>query len=253
MNICFIGSGNISTNLGIEFKRLKFNINRICSKNELTGKKLAKKLNATYSSVIDIPSNTDLVIIGVPDDQIKKVSKHIKTKAVIHTSGSKDINVLKDCSKNYGVVWPIQSFSKQKLNFKNIPICIEGNNKVFEKKLNKIFQKSSNSIFNLDYETRKIIHLSAVFSCNFLNYLLYISDDLLKTKKIDLSILNPIINETIRKAFKGNIMSNQTGPAVRKDFKTIEKHLAILSKNRKKKYIDVYNLITKNIISSNEN
>ena len=48
-------------------------------------------------------------------------------------------------------------------------------------------------------------------------------------------------------------MSNQTGPAVRKDFKTIEKHLAILSKNRKKKYIDVYNLITKNIISSNEN
>ena len=69
---------------------------------------------------------------------------------------------------------------------------------------------------------------------NFLNYLLYISDDLLKTKKIDLSILNPIINETIRKAFKGNIMSNQTGPAVRKDFKTIEKHLSILSKNRKK-------------------
>ena len=122
-----------------------------------------------------------------------------------------------------------------------------------KKKLNKIFQKSSNSIFNLDYETRKIIHLSAVFSCNFLNYLLYISDDLLKTKKIDLSILNPIIYETIRKASEGNIISNQTGPAIRKDFKTIEKHLAILSKNRKKKYIDIYNSITKNIISSNEN
>ncbi len=253
MNICIIGSGNISTNLGVELKKSKFCINRICSRNESTGKKLAKKLKADYTKKIQIPKETDLVIIGVPDDQIQQVSKKIKSKAVIHTSGTKKISILKKCSKNYGVVWPIQTFSKQNVNFKNLPICIEANNKKFEKVLEKIFKKSSDSIFQINYETRKILHLSAVFSCNFLNHLFYISNDLLETQKIDFSILKAIIQETTKRALNSNIKDNQTGPAIRKDLQTIEKHLRILSKTKKKKYIDIYKSITTSIISSNEN
>ncbi len=253
MNICIIGSGNISTNLGFELKKSDYNINRICSRNESSGKKLAKKLGADYTKNIDIPKKTDLVIIGVPDDQIQIVSKKIKSKAVIHTSGTKKIEILKKCSNNYGVIWPIQTFSKKNINFKNIPICIETNNEKFEKFLKKIFEKSSKSIFNFNYETRKIVHLAAVFSCNFLNHLLYISNDLLENEKIDFSILKSIIQETTKKALNNSIKKSQTGPAVRKDFKTIEKHLRILSKPEKKKYIDVYKSITNSIINSNEN
>jgi len=252
MNICIIGSGNISTNLGVELQKAKFNINRVCSRNESSGKKLAKKLKADFTKNIEIPKKTDLVIIGVPDDDIIKVSQKIKTKAVIHTSGTKNINILKKCSKHYGVVWPIQTFSKQKINFKNSPICIEANNEKFEKVLKKIFKNLSNSIFYVDYETRKIIHLAAVFSCNFLNHLFYISNNLLKEEKIKFSILKPIIQETVNKAFKNNIKENQTGPAIRKDLQTIEKHLKILSKAKKKKYINIYNSITNSIISSYE-
>lgn len=252
MNICIIGSGNISTNLGLELKKLNFNINRICSRNEITGKKLAKKLEADYNKKIVIPKKTDLVIIGVPDDQIQIVSKKIKSKAVIHTSGTKKIDILKKCSDNYGVVWPIQTFSKKNVNFKKIPICIETNNKRFEKVLERIFKKSTKSIFNINYETRKIIHLAAVFSCNFLNHLFCISNDILEKEKIDFSILKPIIIETTRKALNSNIKKNQTGPAVRKDFKTIEKHLRILSKTEKNKYIDIYKTITNSIIFSDE-
>ena len=253
MNICIIGSGNISTNLGFELKKLNFNINRICSRNEITGKNLAKKLESDFTKNIVIPKKTDLVIIGVPDDQIQMVSKKIRSKAVIHTSGTKKINILKKCSNNYGVVWPIQTFSKKNVNFKKTPICIETNNKKFEKVLERIFIKSTKSIYNINYETRKIIHLAAVFSCNFLNHLLYISNDLLEKEKIDFSILKPIIIETTRKALNNNnIKNNQTGPAIRKDFKTIEKHLRILSKTEKNKYIDIYKIITNSIIASNE-
>jgi len=194
MNICIIGSGNISTNLGFELKKSDYNINRICSRNESSGKKLAKKLGADYTKNIDIPKKTDLVIIGVPDDQIQIVSKKIKSKAVIHTSGTKKIEILKKCSNNYGVMWPIQTFSKKNINFKNIPICIETNNEKFEKFLKKIFEKSSKSIFNFNYETRKIVHLAAVFSCNFLNHLLYISNDLLELKKESENLLNLIMD-----------------------------------------------------------
>ena len=55
------------------------------------GKYLAKKLKADYTKKIQIPKETDLVIIGVPDDQIQQVSKKIKSKAVIHTSGTKKL------------------------------------------------------------------------------------------------------------------------------------------------------------------
>ena len=103
MNICIIGSGNISTNLGLELKKAKFNINRVCSRNESSGKDLAKKLKADFTKNIEIPKKTDLVIIGVPDDDIIKISQKIKTKAVIHTSGTKNINILKKCSKNGSV------------------------------------------------------------------------------------------------------------------------------------------------------
>jgi len=253
MNICIIGSGNISSSIGLELKKSNFNINRVCSRNELSGKKLAKKLQASYTKYIEIPSETDLVLIGVPDDQIQSVCKKIKSKAVIHTSGTKKIDILKRCSGNYGVVWPIQTFSKQNINFKNVPICIEANNKKFEMVLEKIFKKSSKSIFHFNYESRKILHLSAVFSCNFLNHLFYISKDILNDKKIDFSILYPIIKETTKKALNNNIKNSQTGPAVRKDLKTIEKHIKILSKTKKKKYIDIYKSITNSIISSYEN
>ena len=139
MNICIIGSGNISMNVGLALKNSNFNIIKICSRNELTGKKLAKKLNSNFSKEIFIPKKTDLVILGVPDDQIKKISKKIKCKAIIHTAGTRNIDILKNCSKNYGVVWPIQTFTKAKVNFKDVPICIEANSKKFESLLKNIF------------------------------------------------------------------------------------------------------------------
>lgn len=253
MNICIIGSGNISMNIGLALKRSSFNINRICSRNELTGKKLAKKLNSNFSKEIIIPKKTDLVILGVPDDQIKKISKKIKCKAIIHTAGNRNIDILKNCSKNYGVVWPIQTFTKEKVNFKDIPICIEANSKKFEILLKKIFLNLSKNIIEMNTKNRKIIHLSAVFSCNFINHLFYISKNILSDDKIDFSLLKPIIFETTNKAFKYNIEENQTGPAKRKDLKTIEKHLGILSKTKKKKYIDIYKSITDSIISTYEN
>ena len=42
-------------------------------------------------------------------------------------------------------------------------------------------------------------------------------------------MLNPLINETISKAIEVGPENSQTGPAVRNDKNTIEKHLELLS------------------------
>ena len=85
----------------------------------------------------------------------------------------------------------------------------------------------------MNTKNRKIIHLSAVFSCNFINHLFYISKNILNNEKIDFSLLKPIIFETTNKAFKYNIEENQTGPAKRKDLKTIEKHLEFYQRQKR--------------------
>ena len=248
-NIYLIGSGKIGFNIAIALKNSNISILGIHSRNKESGNRLAHKVNSKYFEELIIPRKTDLIIICVPDDEIQNVAKKIKNSAVIHTAGCSDIALLKDCSNNYGVVWPIQTFlENKKANLKNVPICIEANNKIFQKKLQSLFSKISNNIMNINFKQRQIIHLSAVFSCNFSNYLYSISEEILSKENLDLSILKPLILETTNNVFKYRSKNNQTGPARRKDFGTIKKHLDLLSLKEKKEYLKIYNLITNNII-----
>ena len=65
--------------------------------------------------------------------------------------------------------------------------------------------------------------------------------------------LKPLILETINNAFKYSPQKNQTGPAKRKDYGTIKKHLDLLSLKEKKEYFEIYNLMTNSIIKHYEN
>jgi len=253
-NIYIIGSGKIAFSLSTAFRKSNINILGIYSRNKNTGEKLAKKINSKFFKELDVPKKTDLIIICIPDDEIKNVAKKIKTNAIIHTSGCSDIKLLKNCSHNYGVMWPIQTFLQdKKAHFKNVPICIEANNKIFYEKLRSLFSLISNKVINVNFKQRKLIHLSAVFSCNFSNYLYSVSEDLLNQEKLDFVILKSLIIETTNNALKYKPKKNQTGPAKRKDLGTIKKHLDLLSLKQKKEYFDIYNVITNNIIKNHEN
>ena len=250
-NIYLIGSGSIAFNIALGLKDKNINIIGIHSRNTKTGKKLAQKVQTKYLKNLIIPKKTDLAIICVPDDEIKNIAKKINNTPVIHTSGSSEIELLKNCSNKYGVVWPIQTFLKnKKTNFKNVPICIEANNELFFKNLKKIFSKISKNIILINYKQRQLIHLSAVFSCNFSNYLYSISEEILSEENLPFSTIKPLILETINNAIEYTPRKNQTGPAKRKDYGTIKKHLDLLSLKNKKEYFKIYNLITNNIIKS---
>jgi len=250
-NIYLIGSGKIGNNIATTLNDNQIKITGIHSRNIKTGNKLAKKINSIFFEELIIPKKTELIIICVTDDQIKNVAKKINKIPIVHTSGSSDIKLLKNCSENYGVVWPIQTFTNnKKTNFKKTPICIEASNLMFYEKLNILFGKISNNIVSYNFKQRKLIHLTAVFSSNFSNYLYSISQELLSEEKIDFILLKSLILETTNNAFKQKPRKNQTGPAKRKDFGTIKKHLDLLSLKEKEKYAEIYKLITKNIMEN---
>ena len=231
-SIVLIGSGNVATHLGLALKKVGCKILQVYSPNADHAAMLAKKLKSKSCHTIDaITPEADLYIMAIKDDVIKNLSQQLqlKNKILVHTSGSAAMDLLKSASKNIGVFYPLQTFSKNiHVEIQQAPFCIEANNKVTEKQLLQLASTISYHVNVLSSEQRKTIHVAAVFSCNFSNYLFSISEKILNDHKISFDILKPLIYETIYKIEKHSPNEVQTGPAKRKDKKTIQVHLDFL-------------------------
>jgi predicted short-subunit dehydrogenase-like oxidoreductase (DUF2520 family) len=249
-NIILIGAGNVATQLGLALADAGYKISQVYSKTASAAAALSKKLKANpLTDLKKLDQDAAIYIIAVKDDAIEAIAKQLKLKdkIVVHTSGSVSMEVLKKASKNYGVFYPLQTFTKdKKIDFKAVPICLEGNNKDTSTTL-QYFAKSISSNVNLvNSDQRKVIHLAAVFACNFSNHMYAIADDILKKNKLSLDILKPLIEETAQKIRNTSPAKAQTGPAVRGDKKTMEGHLKMLKGDKKLK--EIYELVSKHII-----
>ena len=249
MKISIIGAGNVGINM-FQTLRKKEEIKMVSLFNRSIEKIISHRNKIFITDNINEIKKSDIYIISTNDDSIEKVSKKLKGRdgLIVHTSGSTEMNVL-SIHKNFGVLYPLQTLTKDKLcNFKKIPICIEGNNDVSKKKLEKLVKIIGSKYYHIDSKQRLSLHVSAVFACNFTNYLFSIANDICTENKIPFEILFPLIRETIEKIEKNNPSKIQTGPAIRKDMNTIKKHLNFIkSKNSKK----IYSILTEGIISNN--
>ena len=211
---------------------------------------LAENVSAHYiDDLHELTHKADLYALAVNDSSLKEVSAkiHLRDQMIIHFSGTADINLLKDSSSSYGVLYSPQTFTKKRTTgFFNIPICIEANNTKSEEKLSAFAAKLSDKIFKVSSDQRKIIHLSAIFASNFTNFLYAISEDLLTENNLPMNLLEPIIEKTMKNARGKNIFHLQTGPAIREDLEIIKTHLDLLSE--KPDYKEIYRIISESII-----
>ena len=252
MNIFIIGSGNIAYHLSKAFRKNNISIVGIYSRNEFEGRAIAKNVKTEYFDQLkSIPQIADVYLICVSDDAIQLVVDGLpksikKSKIVAHTSGSKSIEeTLLNCKKA-GVFYPLQTFTKgKKLNYNNIPFCINATSKQTLKVLTNLGNRISNSVQTINDYQRKSIHLSAVMINNFVNHLIFAAQDLLNQKDIDANILQPLLLETIKKQKSLGAHNAQTGPARRLDNITLEAHLKMLETN--KEYQAMYKAISKSI------
>lgn len=248
LKIVLIGAGNVATHLGLALLAAKHNIVQVYSRQEASSKSLARLLKTKHTTAInELSTDADVYILAVKDDAIKTVVKqlHLKNKILVHTSGSVDMDVLKSSSSNYGVFYPLQTFSKsKKVNFENVPICLEANNIKTFKQLELLAKSISNNIQKVNSQQRTNIHIAAVFACNFSNHMFSIADELLKANKLSLDLIKPLIAETAEKIKNNPPAKMQTGPAIRGDKKTMAKHLKMLEN---KQYKELYKMLSRSI------
>lgn len=231
--VVFIGAGNLATSVATNLYEAGVAINQVIATTQKSAKTLAYKFGAAYSTSIEqINKNAVVYIVAVPDSQIEPVLTALCAldQMVVHTSGSTSISIFDEKKfPTHGVLYPFQTFSKSRVvNLQDVPICIEANNASNLAQLSNFAQQLSTRILPMGSEQRKWLHLTGVFGCNFINHILTLTYNIANSNGIDFEILKPLVDETIQKAFSGDPAQMQTGPAIRGDFNTINKHQLML-------------------------
>lgn len=249
-NMVVIGSGNVAFHLVKAFSKKGIKVLQIMAHNDKTAKVLSKKFAVPYQvDPSKLYKEADLYLLAVQDDKIAETAKglHLDDQLLIHTSGFTSIDALSGASTRTGVMWPLQTFSAgRSVNFKNIPLFIEGSSEEISGMLSRFAGLISDRVIATDSPTRQKIHLAAVIASNLTNHLYSISASILERQDIPFDVLAPLILETAAKAGKQHPFVSQTGPAVRNDLSVIEKHLELLRDDPA--FRDIYRLISDNII-----
>ena len=253
MKLTFIGAGNVATHLAQAFHQTEeHQVVQVISKTIVSAERLAESVNAPYSTnIFDLNEDTDIIFICVPDGEIDSISTQIKLtgKIVVHTSGATSINVLRGKFEDYGVFYPLQTFTKGvPVSIADVPICIEANQNNIENKLRELAKALSYNVTILTSEQREKLHVAAVFAGNFTNYLYKAAEDIMLEHGLNFNLLKPLIQQTANKINYLTPDEAQTGPAIRNDQETINRHLQILKSSPK--YGELYRIISEQIRKS---
>ena len=238
ISVVIIGSGNVAKHLIKAFLKIEnVNLKQVYTRN-LEDEALLKSSVSTTSD-LSLIKEADVTIIAVSDDAIANISYNLKNALVVHTSGSVEMKALKN-QKNKGVFYLLQSFSKEKeINFSNVPICLEAENKSDLAKLEKLASLLQGNIYHLSSLQRKKIHVAAVFVNNFTNHMYTIAYNICEEHNVPFDILEPLIEETSQKIKNLTPKEAQTGPAKRNDIETIKNHINLLSKSQQELYLKI--------------
>jgi len=251
VKVVIIGAGNLAAHLSLALVHQGIEIIQVVNRSSVHGRKLAGKLGCSFTSMFDqVDPTADLYVLAVSDRAIIPVAAALKLKDafVVHTSGTVAMDLLAPFASRYGVLYPLQTFSKRsRILFSRIPICIEAGDRESGEQLKQLAEKLSSSVHFMDHRQRMLLHLAAVFACNFTNFMYTVSEDLLRGSGISFDLLRPLIEQTARNARHDDIFRLQTGPAVREDMAVINAHQALLDK--REEYLEIYNLISKRIIN----
>ena len=233
MKIVLIGAGNLATHLGKALHAAGHDMVQVFSRTMQSAETLASLLDAEpLTDMAQVRDDADVYIFSVKDSALEQLVSQLcggEKKVFLHTAGSMPMSVFRGKALHYGVLYPMQTFSKQReVDFCIIPCFIEANDEVALKQIESLAGQISHRVYQLSSEDRKYLHLSAVFACNFANHCYAASQELLQQHGIPFDVMLPLIDETAAKVHGMTPKEAQTGPAVRYDENVIGKQIQLL-------------------------
>lgn len=236
--VTVVGAGNVGTHLIKALYEAGYTIRQVIANRETSATVLAEVVEAeAVANWNQIDEESDLYIVTTPDTAIGKLANYWSTRKglVVHTAGSVSIDALTGIAPSIGVLYPLQTFSKERpLNLRTVPFFHEASDEKSDQVLQSVIKALGSPAYPLTSESREYLHLAAILTNNFTNYLLSIAGEQLHKRGLDFNLLDPLIKETIAKALDLGPEAAQTGPAKRGDTTTIEHHKQLLDNEDQK-------------------
>ena len=234
--ITLFGAGNLAISLAKALTASGYRIIQVFSRTTESAEWLANKLNATaITNPTDFDHSSDVIIFALNDNALQPILEQIEFSGqlALHTSGSLPLDIFKGKAEHYGVLYPLQTFSKSRdVKFHEVPLFIESNSAKDLANLKMLAESISARVHVADSLQRRQLHLSAVFANNFVNHLYVISAQLLEKSGFSFDVLKPLILETAMKAIGlDNPAAAQTGPAARNNREVMNDHIEMLASN----------------------
>ena len=237
MRIVLIGAGRLATNLGVALRKAGHDVPCVYSRTLESAQTLTAIIGGeAVNDIGHIPLQADVFIVALKDDVLADMLPLItcgrEHQLFVHTAGSMPMSMWQGLTTHYGVFYPMQTFSKERLvDFSEISVFLESSDKETMQKIRQLAESITAHIYELDSDGRKVLHLAAVFACNFVNHCYALSSDVLERCGLPFDVMLPLIDETARKVHELSPQQAQTGPAVRYDQNVMDMQAAMIADN----------------------
>jgi len=230
-----LGAGNVATHISRHLHSAGHTITCVFSRTLESSSKLAKELGSVGTTIPEeVPMSADFFIVCVPDKAVPEVVQKFRNRQGIwlHTAGALSMEVFERFQSHFGVLYPLQTLSKKRpVALDETPFLIEGSALDVTDNIKKLASTITQNVHEITTHSRLVIHLAAVFANNFSNHMVHLAQQILEEQDIDVKLLDPLLKETFIKMSEIGAAEAQTGPALRGDEKTMQKHLELLMKH----------------------
>lgn len=237
--LVLLGAGQVGSHLAHRIDECpELELVQIYSRKFASVQALAETLSrepSSTDSLGEVVYDADYYVFALSDSALTTVWAQMpKTRGIwLHTAGSVPLSAMQPYHGSSGVLYPLQTFSRSRcLDWTKIPIYTEATSPELLGNVMSLASMLSPNVHHASSEERQLIHLSAVFVCNFANHLWALGEELMMQQGLDPKTLQPLIEETCAKMLAMSPREAQTGPARRGDRMTIERHLDLLREVR---------------------
>jgi predicted short-subunit dehydrogenase-like oxidoreductase (DUF2520 family) len=251
MEVVIIGTGNVAYGLGRKIKSSAHRLVQVVGRTSSHASRIGEALDVSFSVIKDsMNKKADLYIVAIADDALPGIGNWLSLdrKLIVHTAGSVSKDVLQPVSKNYGVLYPLQSMNYGAEVLPEIPFLVDGNTPDDLALIHDFATSISEKVEVANDEARLKLHVAAVVVNNFSNHLYSLAERFCIQEKLPFHLLQPLIRETANRISLISPKDAQTGPAARNDTSTISKQMEILRSYPELKKI--YKMITESIRSA---
>jgi predicted short-subunit dehydrogenase-like oxidoreductase (DUF2520 family) len=238
MQIIIIGTGNTATVMARALAGAGHTIVQVYGRERAKAAQLAAQLAqwqvqppAVTDSLTGLQPWADLYLIAVSDSGLAHITQHLQlgNALVAHTAGAVSKDILQTVSSRYGVFYPLQSLRRERDELPPMPMLVDASDEEGVMLLLKLAQSMSGQVQVAGDAERLKLHVAAVLVNNFTNHLYALAEDFCKKEAVDFKLLLPLLLETATRVQEHSPQQVQTGPALRGDINTVERHLQLLS------------------------